>query len=447
VKAEREENMYLTAMSRAAALVLAVATLAVATHPARAQDQALTSADLAEPTSPVTITYAGAAYSASDIQPVLDAFHKAHPNITVQYQSVPFEQFNSILATRLSNSDSSLDVFDTDMPRTSAYAARGWLADVSGVFGDLSKEIDPGSIGAATSDGKLVAMPYQTSENILYFNKKLLEAAKIPFPSATPSERLTWEQITKNAEAAHAAGAKWGVLFDQIDRYYQLEPLPISAGGSAGGKGDKNLTPDVTSDAWVKAFSWYGGLFADGLSPRGVTTAETPDIFASGVVAYYVGGPWWAPKFEAQKDLDFGVAPFPAFAGGKAATPTGGWSLGLNPASQKKRAALIFMKFFGLDNGGYAQFLTALAVPPSNLKGADRFYDSTPLKDVRMAGAVDLIKYELAHTAVLRLQTVGYVEFEDVMTHAFDDIINGADVVKTLKSASDQLADAWSKYQ
>jgi len=203
----------------------------------------------------------------------------------------------------------------------------------------------------------------------------------------------------------------------------------------------------VTSDAWVKAFSWYGSLFSDRLSPRGVTTAETPDIFASGVVAYYVGGPWWAPKFEAQKDLDFGVAPFPAFAGGKAATPTGGWSLGLNPASQKKRAALIFMKFFGLDNGGYAQFLTALAVPPSNLKGADRFYDSTPLKDVRMAGAVDLIKYELAHTAVLRLQTVGYVEFEDVMTHAFDDIINGADVVKTLKSASDQLTDAWSKYQ
>jgi len=234
--------MFLTAVSRGAAFVFAVATLAVATHPAPAQEQALTSADLAEPTSPITITYAGAAYSASDIQPVLDAFHKAHPNITVLYQSVPFEQFNSILATRLSNSDSTLDVFDTDMPRTSAYATRGWLADVSGVFGDLSKEIDPGSIGAATSDGKLVAMPYQTSENILYFNRKLLGAAKIPSPSAAPSERLTWEQITKDAEAAHAAGAKWGVLFDQIDRYYQLEPLPISAGGSAGGKGDRKIS-------------------------------------------------------------------------------------------------------------------------------------------------------------------------------------------------------------
>jgi hypothetical protein len=66
---------------------------------------------------------------------------------------------------------------------------------------------------------------------------------------------------------------------------------------------------------------------------------------------------------------------------------------------------------------------------------------------VRMAGAVDLIKYELAHTAVLRLQTVGYVEFEDVMTHAFDDIINGADVQKALTGATSELSSAWSKYQ
>jgi ABC-type glycerol-3-phosphate transport system substrate-binding protein len=433
--------------TRRAALALAVASLTLATARSALADDALTSANLAEPTSPVTIVYAGAAYAAADIQPVLDAFHKAHPNITVQYQSVPFEQFNSVLATRLGNSDATLDVFDTDMPRTSAYAARGWLTDLSGVFGDLSSQIDPGSIGAATVDSKLVAMPYQTSENIFYYNKKFLKAANVPFPSADPAVRLTWEQVTKDATAAHQAGAKWGLLFDQIDRYYQLEPLPVSAGGSAGGKGPGNLTPDITGDPWIKAFSWYGSLFANGLSPRGVTVAETPDTFASGTVAYYVGGPWWAPKFEAQKDLDFGVAPFPTFAGGKPATPTGGWSLGLNPASQKKNASLIFIKFFGLDSGGYAQYLTALAVPPSNLKGADRFYQSAPLQDPRMSGAVDLIKYELAHTAVLRLQTVGYVEFEDVMTHAFDDIINGVDVKKTLTNASSELSNAWSKYQ
>ncbi|MGL1133788.1 hypothetical protein ACSTLP_24180, partial [Vibrio parahaemolyticus] len=58
-----------------------------------------------------------------------------------------------------------------------------------------------------------------------------------------------------------------------------------------------------------------------------------------------------------------------------------------------------------------------------------------------------LMKSELAKTATLRLQTVGYVEFEDVMTKTFDDIINGTDAKTALASASTQLEDAWSKYR
>ncbi|WP_375450223.1 ABC transporter substrate-binding protein [uncultured Devosia sp.] len=438
-----------TTLSRRTALLLisTASALLLAAMPVIAKEAALTTANLAEPTAPLTITYAGAAYAPEDIQPVLDAFHTAHPNITVEYQSVPFAQFNSVLSTRLDNGDATLDVYDTDMPRTDAYAARGWLADLTGVFGDLSNDIDPGSIEAATVDGQLLAMPYQTSTNILYYNKTLLTAAGLDLPPADPAGRMTFEQLATNGKAAQEKGAKWGVLLDQYDRYYQLEPLVISAGGGPGGTGDGNLTPDVASAGWVKAMSWYKSLFDTGLAPKGIAVAETPDIFASGAVAYYVGGPWWAPKFEANADLDFGVAPFPTFEGGKPATPTGGWSLGLNPASEKKDAALLFMKFMGLDNGGYAQFMTALAVPPSNLVGAEGFYASKPLQAPRMAGVVDLIKYELANTSVLRLQTVGFVEFEDIIGRAFGDIINGADVQASLDGAASELADAWSKYQ
>jgi multiple sugar transport system substrate-binding protein len=364
---------------------------------------------LAEPTSPITITYAGAAYSAEQMKPVIDAFQAAHPNITVKYESVPFDDFNSVLAARLTNASDAIDVFDTDMPRTDAYVARGWLADITAAFPGIASAVDPGSLEATTVNGKLIAMPYQTSTNLMYYNKKLLQAAGIALPSADPAQRPTLEDVTANAKKAVAAGAKYGLVFDQIDRYYQLEPLAIGAGGGPGGSGADNLTPAVDNDGWVKAYSWYGSLFADGLAPRGVQVAETPDLFAGGQVAYYVGGPWWAGQFEGKTDLDFGVAPFPTFAGGKAATPTGGWALGLNPKASADRAnaALIFMKFMGLDNGGYSQYLGGLVVPPSNLVGSAKFYDSPAFKDPRMSGVVDLMKYELAHTATLRLQTVG----------------------------------------
>ncbi len=405
--------------------------------------------ELVEPTEPITITYAGAAYAADQIQPVLDAFEAAHPNITVQYESVPFDDFNSVLAARLTNASDAIDVFDVDMPRTDAYAARGWLSDLSATFPELEAAVDPGSFEAATVDGKTVTMPYQTSTNIMYYNKTLLDAAGIAAPSAAPEDRLTWETVVDDAKKAQAAGAQYGLVFDQIDRYYQLQPLAESAGGGPGASGDGNLTPEVNNEGWNKAFSWYGSLFADGLAPRGVAASETPNIFAAGQTAYFVGGPWWGSQFIGEAGLDFGIAPFPAFEGGDAATPTGGWSLGLNPkaTTDKANAAAIFMKFMGLDNGGYAQYLTALAVPPANVDGGAKFFDSDVFKDPRFDGVVDLMKYELANTSVLRLQTVGYVEFEDIITKTFDDIINGTDAGEALDGAATDLTEAWAKFQ
>jgi multiple sugar transport system substrate-binding protein len=401
---------------------------------------------LQEPSSPVTLNYVGAAYPAKALKPVIAAFEKAHPNITVKYQEIPQDQLNNVLTSRLSGSD--IDVFDVDMPRVAAYDARGWLSDVTPAFGDLKGKIDKASLDATTVGGKLVGMPLQTSEQLLYYNKKLLKKAGIPDPSADPQQRMTWEDVEAAARKAQSAGgAKTGLLFDQIDTYYQLQPLPMSAGGSAGAKGPDNLEPDITSPQWVKAMSWYGKLFADKVSPRGVKGSETPGLFASGKVAFYVGGPWWGPQFEAEKDLDFGVAPHPYFAGGKPYTPTGAWALGLNKKSKNVEAAEIFMRFMGLDDGGFSQYVSDLAVPPANVQGTAKYYAGDVFQDPRMSGATDIIKYELGNTATVRVKTVGYIEFEAVMQRTFDDIINGTPADQALKTASSQLESAWAKYR
>jgi multiple sugar transport system substrate-binding protein len=413
-----------------------------------AQPAGLTAAaQLKDPTGPVTITYAGAAYSADDIKPVLTAFHKAHPTITVDYQSVPFDQFNSVLSTRLSRQDSTLDLFDVDMPRTDAYQVRGWLADLTGLFPGLAGQVDKTSLAAATSAGKLVTMPYQTSSQLLYYNKTLLKKAGIPFPSDQVTARMTWEQVTADAKKAQAAGAKWGLLFDQVNRYFQLQPLAESLGGGSGATGKGNLTPALQNAGWTKAMTWYGSLFKDKISPRGVPVAQTPDMFASGQVAFFPGGPWWAGQFTGEKKLDFGVAAYPCFAGGKAVTPTGGWSLGLNRATKHAAAAEVFMKFMALDNGGFAQYMPSLSVPPCNLLGTTRFYREPVFSDPRMAGTVDLTKYELAHTATLRARTAGYVEFEDTLSRTFEDISNGASPASALSSATSTINSAWAKYR
>lgn len=415
-------------------------------EPTGGQPKLTESRALKDPSSPVTLRYVGAAYPATALAPVIAAFEKAHPTIKVKYQEIPQDQLNNVLTNRLGGSD--IDVFDVDMPRVAAYDARGWLTDVTPAFGDLAGKIDKASLEASTVDGKLVGMPLQTSEQLLYYNKELLKKAGIAAPSADPSERMTWEDVEADARKAQSAGgADVGLLFDQIDTYYQLQPLPMSAGGSAGAKGPGNLQADVTSPEWVKAMDWYGGLFADKVSPRGVKGPETPGLFASGKVAYFVAGPWWGPQFVGKKDLDFGVAAHPYFAGGEPITPTGAWALGLNKKSKNIEASEIFMRFMGLDNGGFSQYVSELAVPPANVQGTAKYYAGDVFQDPRMAGATDIIKHELAETATVRVKTTGYIEFEAIMQRTFDDIINGTPAAKALGSASSQLDAAWRKYR
>ena len=257
---------------------------------------------------------------------------------------------------------------------------------------------------------------------------------------------MTWEELTADAAKAHAAGAQYGFLFGQFDRYYQLEILPVQLGGSVGASGPRNLTPDFTSDAWVRAFTWYGKLFADGISPRGVTPEETDPAFLAGKAAYEVQGPWLLPELQASK-INWGVAPQPVFAHGKPATPTGSWSLAINPFSKEKVAAAVFLKWISIDNGGgYIKYRSNPELAAS-VEGKKIYFAKSVFESPEGKNAAKIIDYETSNTAVNRVSTIGYIEFEGILNQAFADIRNGADAKATLDRASTELTTAWKKYE
>jgi multiple sugar transport system substrate-binding protein len=255
---------------------------------------------------------------------------------------------------------------------------------------------------------------------------------------------MTWEQLAANAKKVKAAGAQYGLLFGQFDRYYQLEPLPMQLGGSAGATGNGNLTPDITSEPWVKAFTWYRSLFADGVAPKGVTSEQTDPAFLSGRAAYEVQGPWLLPQLIESK-VDWGVAPQPVFSGGKPVTPTGSWSLAMNPFSKQKEAAAVFIKWMAIDNG-YIQYLPAPELAAST-EGKKLYFERSVFKSPEGQNAAKIIDYETSNTAANRVSTIGYIEFETIMNQTFADIRNGADPKTAFDKATGQLKTAWQKYQ
>lgn len=381
------------------------------------------------------------------MQAVLDAFHKAHPTITVNFQTVPFDNLNSTVDADVGNKAGNPDVYWADQPRLASLAARGEADDVTSDFSQYKDKFDPSTYQAGLYNNKLYGLPIANSTQLLYYNKDLLAKAGLTNPSPAVTSRMTWDQLTRDAAKAKAAGSTYGFLFGQFDRYYQLEPLPVQFGGSVGATGTGNLTPDITSDAWVKAFMWYGKLFADGVSPKGMTgTDQTDPAFLAGQAAYMVEGPWLLPQLQGSK-INWGVAAQPMFAGGKPATPSGSWSLAINPFSKQKQAAKVFVKWMAVDEGsGYIKYRSNPELA-ANVDGKKVYFAKPVFASAEGKNAAKIIDFETSNTAVNRVSTVGYIEFETIMNQAFSDIHNGADAQKSLSAASDKLKTAWAKYQ
>lgn len=378
---------------------------------------------------------------------MLDAFAEAYPSITVDFESVPFDQLNSVLEARISAKDGNPDVYWADMPRMAALAARGYTVDLTEKFEPYRDAWDEASYEGASAEGRLHGVPIANSTQLLFYNKALLDTAGVEYPSADPESRITWEQITEDAQAAVDAGAPNGLVFGQVDRYYQLQPLPMSLGGSAGATGEDNLTPDITSDPWVESMEWYRSIFEAGIAPRGVAAEQNDPAFLAGNTAYQVQGPWLLPEVQTS-DVNWGVALHPYFEGGEPVTPTGSWALSMNPFSDEKEAAAIFMKWMSVDEGsGYTTYS-----PPRSSRRTSRARRRTT--SVRLftsseedEKAATIIDFETYNTAENRLATVGYVEFEEILGRAFADIRNGADPAATLENASTELETVWAPYK
>ncbi len=382
----------------------------------------------------------------ANMQPVIDAFEKAHPTIKVDYQSVPFDSLNSTIDARVANKGGDPDIYWADQPRVSALAARGEAEDLTAVFSNTKDKFDPTAYDAGVFQDKLWALPIANSTQLLYYNKSLLQKAGLQAPSPSPDQRLTWEQLTADALKAKQGGARHGFLFGQFDRYYQLEPLPVQLGGSVGATGDGNLTPDFSSEPWVKAFTWYRSLFEDGVAPRGMKPEQTDPAFVAGQAAYIVEGPWLLPQLQGSK-VDWGVAPQPVFEGGKAATPTGSWSLSMNPFSKNKDAAAVFLNWMSVvDGGGYIKYRSDPELAAS-IEGKKIYFEKKVFASAEGKNAAQIIDFETSNTAVNRVPTIGYIEFETILNQAFADIRNGAEAKTALDKATGALTTAWQKYR
>lgn len=382
------------------------------------------------------------------VAPVISAFEASHPGIKVQHESIPFESMNAAIEARIGGGDDSIDVLFVDSPRVPAMVARGYLQSLEDLRSEIEPLVTPVALDALSVDGTLYTLPLWTSTQMMFYNKDLLDKAGIAHPGSNQEDRLTYQQVLEMGQKAQAAGAKYGFAFEQIDRYYQLQPIFESVGGGSGLTGEGNLTPDITNDKWVEGASFYAKMFEDGIAPRGIPAGQIPPLFSTGEVAFLVGGPWRLNGYASTEGLNYGIAPVPYFEGGKPVTPTGSWALAVSPHTSHPEEAMALAKFMTLDPQGAFKTVEANPIPPVNLE-AFKLYSEWFAPKFPGVGedAQKIMGYELRDTAVSRPVSAGFVAFEEVMNRVFGDLRNGADVKATLESAQQELNSTLARIQ
>lgn len=382
---------------------------------------------------------------------VNDAFTEAI-GITVNMEYYPFDQFFELVEVKLSSGSTDYDVIHVDVPMVAAYTERDYIIPMDQYYSDEEKSMfTESALEAGIWNEKLMAPPMETSSQVLYYNKKLMDEAGVEYPSAKIEDRLTYAELYDLAERVQKAvdpdGSKAisGFMFEQVNRPYQILCMPNALGAPSIGEDGLTVRGILDSEEWVGAMTVYQEAFNRKISLRGINADEVLSLFASGKVAFMIGGSWVIDVLKEAGIENFGYAPHPYFEGHDVATPTGSWHYGIPKNARNVDKAVEFIRYMTVGDG-HDMLMTNFPALPATIHNLNRIL-ALPDDGDFTNGVLKLQAYEALNTAVPRPVTPGYTEYENVVGTAMEDIANGADVRETLQSAIDQLETAFKKYK
>jgi len=395
---------------------------------------------------------------AKAMQAVVDAYQQQHPDVKINLQGFPFDQFFQVADLRLKSKDAGLDLIYVDAPVVASYASRGLLSPFpAGV--DTSVLIQS-AVSAGQYKGTQYALPINNSAEVLFFNPSLFKAAGIeppagigPGDSMTQAEmddlaahrRWTWEQVADAARKMtiqkDGRTVQWGFTFEQYGRLYQMQPLGESLGSPIVANDGYTAEGYLNGDAWTKAATFWSNLYNDWkVSPRDLGWGEAAQLFGNGQLAMFVGGTWNIPIL-ADSTTMYKIAPHPYFQGGKVVTPTGSWYIGVSAASEHQDIAFDFAKFLTTSSTGTKVWFDNLAQLPTYKPLLDQISSSDTYapfpKNMFRLGV-----YESLNTAKTRPLTAAYDQLQDAFGTSFVDIANGVPVKEALDSAVQKFQSA-----
>lgn len=314
-----------------------------------------------------TITYAlwGSPTEGEVWARIARAFEALHPDIKVNIQVADWDSYWEKLKVQVAGGTPP-DVFAMDAPLFQDWQSRGVLLDMKPFIDKDPTILDgvyPITLKAYTTAGGIFGLPRDFQTIVLYYNKDMFDAAKMPYPTDTwtyddfraAAKKLT---LDKNGDGTID---QWGFW----DGGYDMEPFWGALVWAHGGEvvdpaAGKTLisSPEATAAFQVLSDMW--------LTDKSMPTTEqlkqfSYDGFLSGVAAMGMSGHWSVPDYAAVA-FHWDVAPMPMGPKGRATSVN---SAGFVIAKDSKNpdAAWAFVKYAFSDAGQTELAKIGFAVP------------------------------------------------------------------------------------
>lgn len=328
-------------------LVATIAVAALLLAGCSSGGEAISDSELATKDTKATIDYAiWNAAQQSGMEKVIAAFNEEYPNITVQLQVTPFEQYFTKLQTQ-GSSKTLPDVFTMNQLNSELYIDAGMLAPVTPL--EDAGRIDPQNYPEAlvegfSSDEALYGIPQNSQTIAMWYNKDLFEEAGVD----TPTDDWTWEDLQTAAktisDALHDKGV-FGIATDLTGQQAYYNTM-LQAGGQV--ISDDKTTSGFDDPKSIEGLQFWTDLISDGSSPSVQQLADTPapQMYNAGKAAMMFNGAWSVAEVLESPVADASdVAPLPQAE--DRGVVVAGTAAVVSAFSENKPAAMAFQEFLG----------------------------------------------------------------------------------------------------
>lgn len=363
-----------------------------------------------------------------------ERFNQEHPDITVEYRSTPWTNWYQTFTTAI-GAGTAPDVSTGAAYQSVQFYDQGAVEPVDDVIaaweeaGTLADFL-PGTVDRLRYDDRYVALPWAIDIRIPYYRKDLFAEAGVEPPT-------NWEEFAAAAKAL-TSGDRYGFVSagDTLGTHHMYFFILNNGGGL--------FTPDrqvnLMEDRNVEALTFFSDLVKAGTvhpASAGYVGDDGVKAFTQGTAAMFITNPGFENRAPEIADKIGILAPLTGPHGDKG---TIAWvnNIMLYTQSENKDAAKTFLTWWSENllplwtEGNLTQ------LPVRRSIADDAYFVDNPNLNFILQNWVPVAKTTGTHAEGI-FPALNEVEGEGVMQTLVQDLLQGKDVVESMKKAEERM--------